>query len=155
MAEFITTERHGNGVELIRFNRPPMNALSVELLGELAGHVEALATDADLKAVVVTGNEKAFAAGAEISQIQTDTDRLLDSFRRAFDGFEALPRPVIAAVSGIALGGGLRSGAGLRPAPGGGERPPRCARDAPRRLPRGRRHPAAIPTRSAHPGPRR
>jgi enoyl-CoA hydratase/carnithine racemase len=109
MAEYITTERQGNGVELIRFNRPPYNALSAELLTELADHVEVLAADADLKAVVVTGTEKAFAAGAEISQIQTDTDRLLDAFRRAYDGFEAIPRPVIAAVSGIALGGGLEA----------------------------------------------
>jgi enoyl-CoA hydratase/carnithine racemase len=96
MAEYITTERQGNGVELIRFNRPPYNALSAELLGELADHVEALAGDGDLKAVVV-------------SQIQTDTDRLLDNFRRAYDGFAAIPRPVIAAISGVALGGGLEA----------------------------------------------
>ena len=107
MAEFIITERQGNGVELIRLNRPPYNALSAELLGELADHVETLAGDPDLKAVVLTGTEKAFAAGAEISQIQTDTDRLLGNFRRAYDGLEAIPRPVIAAVAGVALGGGL------------------------------------------------
>jgi enoyl-CoA hydratase len=108
MAEFITTERQDNGVELIRFNRPPMNALSAELLGELADHVSALAEDADLKAVVLTGSEKAFAAGAEISQLQSDTP-IIENFRRAFDGFAAIPRPVIAAVSGFALGGGLEA----------------------------------------------
>jgi enoyl-CoA hydratase/carnithine racemase len=109
MAEFITTERRDNGVELLRFARPPFNALSAELLAELADHVEALAGDADLKAVVLTGTQKAFAAGAEISQIRTETDRLIGNFRRAFDGLAALPRPVIAAVSGIALGGGLEA----------------------------------------------
>jgi enoyl-CoA hydratase/carnithine racemase len=109
MADFITTERHGNGVELIRFNRPPMNALSAELLTELGDHVEALAADPDLKAVVLTGSDRVFAAGAEISQIQHDSGRLLDSFRRAYDGLEALPRPVIAAISGFALGGGLEA----------------------------------------------
>jgi len=109
MAEFILTERRDNGVELIRLNRPPLNALSAELLDELAAHVAVLAVDADLMAVVVTGSEKVFAAGAEISQIQSDTDRLLDNFRRAFDGFTAIPRPVIAAVAGIALGGGLEA----------------------------------------------
>ena len=107
MAEYIVTERQSDGVELIRFNRPPFNALSAELLAELGDHVEALAADAELKAVVLTGTEKAFAAGAEISQIGPDTDRLLDNFRRAYDGLEAIPRPVIAAVAGIALGGGL------------------------------------------------
>ncbi|MDQ1500139.1 MAG: hypothetical protein QOF96_1934 [Actinomycetota bacterium] len=109
MAEFITAERQGNGVELIRFNRPPMNALSAELLTELGDHVEALAADPDLKAVVLTGTDRVFAAGAEISQIQHDSGRLLDSFRRAYDGLEALPRPVIAAISGFALGGGLEA----------------------------------------------
>jgi len=71
LAEYIVTERQGNGVELIRLNRPPFNALSAELLTELADHVETLAADPDLKAVVLTGTEKAFAAGAEISQIRT------------------------------------------------------------------------------------
>src|SRR5882724_5715175 len=109
MAEFIVTERQGNGVELIRLNRPPMNALSAELLAELGDHVEALAVDPGLKAVVLTGTDRVFAAGAEISQIQHDTDRLLDGFRRAYDGLEAIPRPVIAAISGFALGGGLEA----------------------------------------------
>ncbi|MEW6473202.1 MAG: enoyl-CoA hydratase-related protein [Actinomycetota bacterium] len=109
MAEFITAERRDNGVELIRFNRPPMNALSAELLGELADHVAALADDADLKAVVVTGTEKVFAAGAEISQLLESDAPLIDNFRRAYDGLGAIPRPVIAAVSGFALGGGLEA----------------------------------------------
>jgi enoyl-CoA hydratase len=109
MAEYITTERQDNGVELIRFNRPPMNALSAEFLAELGDHVDALAVDPDLKAVVVTGTDRVFAAGAEISQIQHDTDLLLGNFRRAYDGFEAIPRPVIAAISGFALGGGLEA----------------------------------------------
>ena len=107
MAEFITTERRDNGVELIRFNRPPMNALSAELLDEFADHVEGLATDTDLKAVVLAGNDRVFAAGAEISQIQTETDRLIGNFHRAYDALEAVPRPVIAAINGFALGGGL------------------------------------------------
>jgi enoyl-CoA hydratase/carnithine racemase len=109
MSELIITERRSDGIELIRFNRPPMNAMSIELLEDFADHVEALAGDPDVKAVVVTGTERVFAAGAEISQIQTDTDRLLDNFRRAFDGLEAIPRPVIAAISGFALGGGLEA----------------------------------------------
>ena len=109
MAEFITTERRDNGVELIRFNRPPMNALSAELLTEFADHVEGLATDDDLKAVVLAGNDRTFAAGAEISQIRTETDRLIGAFHRAYDALEAIPRPVIAAIAGFALGGGLEA----------------------------------------------
>src|ERR671937_887046 len=74
MAEFLTTERRDNGVELIRFNRPPMNALSAELLEEF-----------------------------------TDTDRMIGNFHRAFDALAALPRPVVAAIQGYALGGGLEA----------------------------------------------
>ena len=108
-AELLTTERRDNGVELIRFNRPPMNALSAELLGELADHVEGLVADAGLKAVVLAGNDRVFAAGAEINQIGSGTNTLIGNFRRAFDGLEAIPRPVIAAISGFALGGGLEA----------------------------------------------
>ncbi len=108
MAEFLTTERRPNGVELIRLNRPPMNALSAELLAELADHAEALAGDPDLKVVVLAGNDRVFAAGAEISQLGAEAP-LIDNFRRAFDALEAIPRPVIAAVSGFALGGGLEA----------------------------------------------
>ena len=103
------TERRDGGIELIRLRRPPVNALSAELLVELADHVEALATDADLKAVVVTGTAEVFSAGAEVAELQgrADGDDLLARFRRALDGLAAIPRPVIAAVSGHALGGGL------------------------------------------------
>ncbi len=107
-AEYITTERRENGVELIRLNRPPMHALSAELLGELADHAETLAGDPDLKVVVLAGNDRVFAAGAEISQLGAEAP-MIDNFRRAYDGLEAIPRPVIAAVSGFALGGGLEA----------------------------------------------
>jgi enoyl-CoA hydratase/carnithine racemase len=109
MPEFVATERRHGGIELIRLQRPPMNALSAELLTELAGVVEGLAKDPELKAVVVTGSNRVFAAGAEISQLQggAGSGGLFDSFRRALDGLAAVPRPVIAAISGYALGGGL------------------------------------------------
>jgi enoyl-CoA hydratase len=109
MAEFLLTERQDNGVELIRFNRPPMNALSAEFLAELAAHATALGDDPDLKAVVVTGSEKVFAAGAEISQLLGSDAPLIENFRKAFDAVAAIPRPVIAAISGFALGGGLEA----------------------------------------------
>jgi enoyl-CoA hydratase len=106
MAEFVHRQRRDGGVEIVRLDRPPMNALSGELLDELAGAVESLGKDPDLKAVVVTGSERVFAAGAEIGELLGE-GRLLANFRRAFDGLAALSRPVIAAVSGYALGGGL------------------------------------------------
>ncbi|MDQ3943991.1 MAG: enoyl-CoA hydratase-related protein [Actinomycetota bacterium] len=106
MGELVVTERREDGVELVTLQRPPMNALSAELLAELAEIAEGLGKDSDLKAVVVTGGDRVFAAGADIGQLQ-GPHGLLDSFRRAFDAVAAIPRPVIAAVAGYALGGGL------------------------------------------------
>jgi enoyl-CoA hydratase/carnithine racemase len=106
MGELIATERREDGVEVVTLQRPPMNALSAELLAELAGIAEGLAKDPELKAVVVTGGDRVFAAGADIGQLQ-GPHGLLDNFRRAFDAVAAIPRPVIAAISGYALGGGL------------------------------------------------
>ncbi len=106
MGDLIAIERREDGVDLVTLQRPPMNALSAELLAELAGIAEGLAKDPDLKAVVVTGSDRVFAAGADIGQLLGDSG-LLPNFRRAFDALATVPRPVIAAISGYALGGGL------------------------------------------------
>ncbi|HZR12897.1 MAG TPA: enoyl-CoA hydratase-related protein [Acidimicrobiia bacterium] len=109
MAEFVSSSVRDDGVALLRIERPPMNALSLALLGELTDAGRALATDPDVKAVVVAGGERAFAAGFEIGEFgDAERARLItDTFRVAFDALVAIPRPVIAAVSGFALGGGL------------------------------------------------
>ena len=105
----VLVERHPDGVALVRLNRPPLNALSQALLAELADTARALAADTELKAVVVTGSEKALAAGADIEEFtHVDAPRTINAiFREAFDALAAIPRPVIAAVRGYALGGGL------------------------------------------------
>ena len=93
----------------MRLNRPPLNPLSCALLDAISDAAEQLAADATVKAVVVTGSDRAFAAGADISEF-TDPDasqRIGPAFRRAIDALPAIPRPVIAAISGYALGGGL------------------------------------------------
>jgi len=105
----VQTERHDNGVVLLRLNRPPLNPLSCALLDGLSDAADALVGDPTVKAVVVTGSDRAFAAGADISEF-TDPDasqRIGPAFRRAIDALPAIPRPVIAAISGYALGGGL------------------------------------------------
>ncbi len=109
MAQFVSSSVRDDGVALLRIERPPMNALSLALLGELTDAGRALATDPDVKAVVVAGGERAFAAGFEIGEFgDAERARLItDTFRVAFDALVAIPRPVIAAVSGFALGGGL------------------------------------------------
>jgi len=109
MTDLVLTERHDGGVALLRLNRPPMNPLSIALLGELRDAASALAADADVKAVVVGGSEKALAAGADIEELDgpAGARASADAFRAAFDAVVSIPRPVIAAVRGYALGGGF------------------------------------------------
>ena len=103
----VRVDRRGDGVAVITLDNPKVNALSRALLGQL----EAAATDLTVDppgAVVITGGDRLFAAGADISEFGgPDEARLVGgSFVRALDAVAAIPRCVIAAVSGFALGGG-------------------------------------------------
>jgi enoyl-CoA hydratase len=105
----VLNESRPDGVALVRLNRPPLNPLSSALLAELREISAALAADASVKAVVVTGSEKAFAAGADVSEFTADGAAATVSagIRACLDALAAIPRPVIAAINGFALGGGL------------------------------------------------
>ena len=108
MTDLVLTEQHDGGVVLLRLNRPPMNPLSIALLEALRDAALRLAGDASVKAVVVAGSEKALAAGADITELrdQAGARASTDAFRAAFDAIASIPRPVIAAIRGYALGGG-------------------------------------------------
>ncbi|HRO13836.1 MAG TPA: enoyl-CoA hydratase [Paracoccus sp. (in: a-proteobacteria)] len=97
-------------VALIRLNRPEaLNALNGQLLGELAEALRAADADAAVRCVVLTGSEKAFAAGADIKEMSEKSyvDVLTGNlFGADIDNINATRKPVIAAVSGYALGGG-------------------------------------------------
>jgi enoyl-CoA hydratase/carnithine racemase len=108
MAEtFVTVERRDDGVALVRLDRPKVNALSSALLQQLRDVADELAATPP-GAVVITGSERAFSAGAEISEFGgADKAREIGgSFRDALGAVAAIPRFVIAAVNGVALGGG-------------------------------------------------
>ena len=109
MPENVRTERRADGVAVLRIDRPPLNALSRAVLDELESAARELGGDPEVKAVVVLGGAKAFAAGADISEFggQTEARDVGKQFRAAFDALGAIPRPVIAAINGVALGGGL------------------------------------------------
>ncbi len=99
-----------DSVQLVRLNRPEaLNALNSDLLGELvAALAEAEAND-KIRVVVLTGSEKAFAAGADIREMSTKTFVDVfgeDFFGPAADAILRIRKPIIAAVSGYALGGG-------------------------------------------------
>jgi len=106
---YVTTERREHDIVVVQLNRPPMNPLSQAMLGALRDVARDIAADASVKAVVVTGSEKAFAAGADIDEFSDSATarRIGAGFRDAFDAIEAIPRPVFAAIRGYALGGGL------------------------------------------------
>src|SRR6478609_6646991 len=108
MTDLVLTEHHDGGVALLRLNRPPMNPLSIALLNALRDAARELAANPDVKAVVVAGSEKALATGADISELrdQAGARAVADAFRGAFDAVASIPRPVIAAIRGYALGGG-------------------------------------------------
>jgi enoyl-CoA hydratase len=109
MPEGVHSERRADGVAVMRIERPPLNALSGALLDDLAASARDLATDSDVKAVVVFGGSKAFAAGADISEFggPDEARAIARRFRSAFDAIGNIRRPVIAAINGVALGGGL------------------------------------------------
>ena len=107
--EFIQTETRGK-VGLITLNRPKqMNALNARLMQELAEAMYAFDADENVGAIVITGSEKAFAAGADIVAMK-DWD-FIDVYRddyitRDWEHIRKIRKPVIAAVAGYALGGG-------------------------------------------------
>src|SRR5260221_13274589 len=106
--ETIIVERHGR-VGIVRLNRPQaLNALNATLRNELLGAVEAFDADADVGCILITGSDKAFAAGADIKEMADKS--YIDIFRADYAAdYERLTRvrkPVIAAAPGVALGGG-------------------------------------------------
>jgi enoyl-CoA hydratase len=106
--EMILTETRGR-VGLVTLNRPQaMNALNNQLMRELMDALDAFDKNEAVYAMVVTGNEKAFAAGADIKEMaDRSAQQMMDSDPIAvFALIQAIRKPVIAAVSGWALGGG-------------------------------------------------
>lgn len=96
-------------VATVQLNRPKvLNALNIELMTELVDCLEALDQDSGVRAIVLAGSERAFAAGADIKEMAdaTAVDMLTrDQFAR-WDRIRKIKKPIIAAVSGFALGGG-------------------------------------------------
>src|SRR5580700_11786342 len=110
VGDLVTVETD-NAIATIRLNRPPMNALSAAVQADLAAAAAQVASDHAIRAVVLYGGQKLFAAGADIkemsaasyAQMLPDSARLQD----ALTAVAQIGKPVIAAVTGYALGGGL------------------------------------------------
>jgi len=98
-----------DGVGLVRLNRPKvLNALNSTVSAELGDALEQLDADENVGCIVLTGNKKAFAAGADISEMagESAVDLMQSDRFRHWDRIRRIKKPVIAAVSGYALGGG-------------------------------------------------
>jgi enoyl-CoA hydratase/carnithine racemase len=98
-------------VATIRLDRPPMNALNAQVQAEIADAARLVASDDQVRAVVLYGGEKVFAAGADIKEMeQASYADMLANCRRLQDAFNLVAKigkPVVAAITGYALGGGL------------------------------------------------
>ena len=110
MGEFVNLEVAESGVGTIRLDRPKVNALNEQVSTEIGAAVAAAANDERVRAVVVWGGERVFAAGADIKEM-ADKDavsmfRYIGGFQSIFTSLEQLPKVTIAAVNGYELGGG-------------------------------------------------
>ncbi len=104
----IIVERHDK-VCLVRLNRPQaLNALNAELIDELNQALDAYEADPELGCLVLTGSDKAFAAGADVKEMQSKTymEAYLEDFISKWERLTRTRKPVVAAVAGFALGGG-------------------------------------------------
>ena len=110
MGEFVTVEID-QAIATIRLDRPPMNALNTQVQDEIAAAAGEVSANPACRAVVLYGGQKVFAAGADIkelaeasyAQMSADSRRL----QASFTAVAKIPKPVVAAISGYALGGGL------------------------------------------------
>ena len=109
MGEFVRLEVDG-AIGTIRLDRPPMNALNAAVQSELRAAAAEASARADIRAVVLYGGSKVFAAGADIKEMASltyaDMVERAGPLSAAFDEVARIPKPVVAAITGYALGGG-------------------------------------------------
>jgi enoyl-CoA hydratase/carnithine racemase len=109
VGEFVTLEV-SDGVGTIRLDRPPMNALNTQVQEEIRAAAVEAGHRSDVRAAVLYGGPKVFAAGADIKEMAemsfSDMAERAGALSAAFDAVARIPKPVVAAVTGYALGGG-------------------------------------------------
>src|SRR5262245_27381039 len=99
-----------DGVATMRIDRPPMNAIDLQVMEELHAAAREAGERADVGAVVLWGGDRVFAAGADVKMLARmgpdEVPSMIAAMQEAYDAVEAIPKVVIAAVNGFALGGG-------------------------------------------------
>jgi enoyl-CoA hydratase len=107
----VFVERLAGGIAQLTLNNPPLNLVTLEMTRQLIEALQELERDEAVRAVVVTGaGDKAFCAGSDVEEFAAVRDRVVEKKlaqeNEAFSGFESLSKPVIAAIEGLAYGGG-------------------------------------------------
>jgi enoyl-CoA hydratase/carnithine racemase len=110
VGEYVSVQVTG-GLATIQLNRPPMNVLNFQVQDELREAADQVTADPEVRAVVLYGGPKVFAAGADVKEMAgKSSQEMADVGKRLHAGYHAvskIPKPVVAAVAGFALGGGL------------------------------------------------
>ena len=154
MTSVLRFERHER-VAVLTLDRPDrLNAIGSDTVAELLAHLEVIERDEELRAIVITGAGRAFSAGADITELETlrdgaDFARFVSRLTDAYARLQSSPVPSIAAINGMALGGGFELALGVRPAARRTRRPPRCSRGEAGAAPGRRRLTTARPHGSA------
>lgn len=109
--ELVVRKSEEDGVQVLTLRHPPVNALSQALLTALEGHLAAIEQDAAARAVVLTGDGQYFSAGADLKELATldlgEAPKIVARGQALFSRLERLRVPTLAAINGLALGGGL------------------------------------------------
>jgi enoyl-CoA hydratase len=143
----ILVEQDG-GVAVITLNRPKvLNALNGDTMNELADALDSFERDDAVRCTVLTGNDRAFAAGADVGEMAkaVPVDMLTGYRFQQWDRIRKISKPIIAAVRGFALGGRMRTRIAVRRRERRGGGAVRPARDQPRHHARGRGDAASDP----------
>ena len=110
MNNYLTYDIDKNGICFLKINRPPVNALSFELLYDLKSLINKLSSDNTLNVLIIGTDNKHFSAGADLKERRImsidDASEALDNFNDCFNAIEQFHKPVISALNGYCLGGG-------------------------------------------------
>ncbi len=109
-ARVIDVDRQGR-VAIVTLRRPPANAMNIELTEQIASVFQTLGKDRSVRSVILTGQGKSFCAGVDLKTVPsfgpTDQRRMVDALNRAFHAVYSCPVPVVGAINGHAIAGGL------------------------------------------------